>query len=434
MTLLPLSSILIPPDRQRKEFSEDANQELIASIVSKGLFHPLLVRGGTLVAGERRLRAIRDIYDLGGHFSHNGAPVPPGSVPTTQISDLSPLELEEAELEENIRRQDLTWQERSDATARIADLRKRIALDKGGREPTHASLAQEILDTDSVPATQTIRKQLIVAKFKDDADVRGAKTLDDAFKIVKKKERDAQYVRMAANLPPAASRHRLLHCNSLEWMEQADDSQFSIILTDPPYGMGADTFGDSGGLTDGAHFYSDSYEHWQSLMPRFAAESYRLAAPDAHLYCFCDFDRFHELSRYLSAPGWKVHRTPIIWHKPSGQRAPWPQYGPQRKYELILYAIKGNLTTNLLAPDLVSFSPDQNLGHAAQKPTALLLDLLKRSYRPGAKVLDPFMGSGSILPAADSLGLAVTGIEIDERAFGMARQRLDGLKDGSKNA
>jgi len=37
---------------------------------------------------------------------------------------------------------------------------------------------------------------------------------------------------------------------------------FDVILTDPPYGMGADEFGDSGGLTEGAHAYKDDEEYF----------------------------------------------------------------------------------------------------------------------------------------------------------------------------
>ena len=428
MQYVPLVSIHVPTDRQRKEFKEDSNVELISSIESKGLFHPVLLRGQTLVAGERRLRAITDIYALGGSFNYNGTPVPEGLVPATQLSDLSPLEVEEAEFEENARRENLTWSEAAAVTARLADLRNRIAAEKGLSAPTHASLAEELLEAVTPAATQTIRKQLIVAKFAENEGVQKAPSLEEAFKTVKKIERDAQYVRMAATLPPETlkTRHQIFNEDSLSWMERrSEENLYSIILTDPPYGMGADEFGDSGGRSSQDHSYVDSYSHWTSLIPRFASEAYRMAATDAHAYVFCDVERFSELRSYMSAPGWKVFRTPLIWHKPNGMRAPWPSMGPQRKYECILFAVKGNLTSNIVAGDVLTHSPDANLGHAAQKPVSLFVDLLKRSYRPGARILDPFMGSGTILPAAHSLGCTATGIELDPRAFGMAKSRLE---------
>lgn len=427
--------IHIDPERQRKTFDIEKHQELVASIESKGLLHAVILRAGgdgelILVAGERRLRAIEDIYDLGGKIRYNGGPLSSGQIPYTLLSEMNALEIEEAELEENIRREDLTWQERSAATAKIADLRKRIAADKGTPEPTHQSLAEEILDTASSSATQTIRKQLITAKFLDDEDVRKAPTLEEAFKVVKKKERDRQYLETAARVPSASlvSKHTIHNGDSIAWMKEQSNAQFLIVLTDPPYGMGADEFGDSGGITEGAHKYDDSYTGWSSLLGDFAREAFRLTLPDAHLYCFCDFERFGELKGLMGLAGWNVFRTPLIWFKPSGQRAPWPTYGPQRKYECILYAIKGKLTANVLLGDVLTHSPDENLGHMAQKPVSLFTDLLKRSYRPGAKVLDPFAGSGPCLEAGHGLGMAVSCIEEDPRAYGMILGRLEKLK------
>jgi DNA modification methylase len=94
---------------------------------------------------------------------------------------------------------------------------------------------------------------------------------------------------------------------------------------------------------------------------------------------------------------------------------------------MILYAVKGKRPVNVIAPDVLSYSSDANLGHAAQKPLLLLTDLLKRSAKPGDTVLDPFMGTGSLIEAADAMQVSATGIEIDPAAFGIAVKRLERL-------
>ena len=109
-------------------------------------------------------------------------------------------------------------------------------------------------------------------------------------------------------------------------------------------------------------------------------------------------------------------------------RAPWPEHGPQRKYETILYAVKGKRPTLKLAPDVLDFPPDSNLGHAAQKPVALFEELLRRSVQPGNSVLDPFMGSGTIFAAAHVLKCRATGLELDQASYGIAVKRIEGLK------
>jgi DNA modification methylase len=204
--------------------------------------------------------------------------------------------------------------------------------------------------------------------------------------------------------------------------------QFDVILTDPPYGIGADTFGDSGGKAAGAHSYDDTYENWKRIIPEFANQSYRITKPQAHLYAFCDIDRFHEFKRYLDDAGWNCFRTPLIWYKSAGSRLPWVDFGPQRKYEIAIYANKGRRPVNTIIGDVLSYNSDENLGHQAQKPVALYADLLRRSVAPGNLVLDPFAGSGTIFPAAHEVKCRAVGIESVAEHYALCLKRLEKLK------
>jgi site-specific DNA-methyltransferase (adenine-specific) len=60
--------------------------------------------------------------------------------------------------------------------------------------------------------------------------------------------------------------------------------------------------------------------------------------------------------------------------------------------------------------------------HPHQKPVALLCSILQRV--PGRSVLDPYMGSGSLLVAAARLGRSSIGIEIETRYFDIACERI----------
>lgn len=106
MNTVQLSSIIIKSNRQRQEFDPDALQELRNSIEDRGLLHaPVLRQEGedwVLVAGERRLKAIEEIFALGGQFTYNGELFDNGYVPFTDLGSLSLLEAEEAELDENL--------------------------------------------------------------------------------------------------------------------------------------------------------------------------------------------------------------------------------------------------------------------------------------------------------------------------------------------
>jgi site-specific DNA-methyltransferase (adenine-specific) len=62
--------------------------------------------------------------------------------------------------------------------------------------------------------------------------------------------------------------------------------------------------------------------------------------------------------------------------------------------------------------------------HPTQKPTAIINPLLRYSVPVGGLVLDPFVGSGSTLIAARTLGCRAIGIEIEEKYCAIAAKRL----------
>jgi DNA modification methylase len=428
-----VDSVRIRPDRIRKEFSEEANQELQNSIRSLGLLQPIVLSFEAdeywLEAGERRLIAVKEIYALGGSFRHGDDPVPPGLIPHVLFTELSELDRLQIEVDENNKRVQFTWQERAAATAKLEKLRSLQAQAGEIAPPTPASLALEVRGTTAPSAAAATRKELLVSRHLDDPDVQGAKTADEAFKLIQRKEERARHTALAEKVGAVmnSGHHTCVQADSLEWMLTQESETFDVILTDPPYGMGADGFGDAGGKTGSAHNYDDSPEEVNFLVELVPPQLYRLAKAEAHAYLFCDLEYFQVWRDSMEDAGWKVFRTPLIWFKPSAYRAPWPEQGPQRKYECILYAVKGDKRTLKLGGDVIQCNTDANLGHNAQKPVALFEELLSRSARPGSRILDPFCGSGPIFPAAHACKCYATGIEQDSAAYGIALGRLKAL-------
>lgn len=431
---ISLDAVSIPENRQRRQFDPAALNDLADSIERLGILQPPVLRlvgeVYTLVAGERRLRAMRDLHELGRTFRCYGREVPLNTIPYTPIGELSEVDAMEAELEENIRREDLTWQERATATAGLAKLRADQARIKGDAPPTVAKIAEEIHGSSVGDYQEKTRKDIILARHLDDPVVAKAKTAKEAFTLLKKQEEVRKNTQLAATIGKtfSASQHVCLNRDSLTWLDGCESGLFDVILTDPPYGMGADEFGDSGTAgSAGAHFYPDSADVLQKILAALPEQLFRITKPEAHAYIFCDIDWFPTWKDRMADAGWKVFRTPLIWYKPSGFRAPWPDQGPQRKYETILYAVKGDRKTTRMAPDVLACAADTQLGHPAQKPVALYEDLLRRSARAGDSVLDPFCGSGPIFAAASNLKLTATGIELNPAAFAIAVQRIQTL-------
>ena len=424
--LIPINSIVVAETRQRKYHSPDAHTELVNSISGpSGLLHALVVRkdaekGWQLVAGERRLRAIKDIFDMGGTFTYAGETIPAGQVPVNNVGDLSAIDAEEAELDENIRRLDLTWQERVDAWGRLHDLRQEQAK-LAGKSHSVADTAQELFGRSDGDYTSKVSQALNLRSQLKDTEVREAKTAKEAIKVLERKDRERENRILAQQMDKVQSPHVLLRGSCLEVV--LGDNPVQVVLTDPPYGMGADEFADGGGAVTAAHHYQDDEATFTQIVLPGLHRALLHTTPQAHAYVFCDFGRFYQLAASIRGQGWDVFRTPLIWVKDNG-RVPLPKHGPRRLYECILYARKGNKEVNFIGGDVLTFSTDENLGMSAQKPVALYHELLRRSTRPGDYILDPFCGTGTIFPAAKLAQCRAIGVELNSVTADIAAKRL----------
>ena len=429
-------SLIISPDRQRQDFDPEALTDLSNSILMRGLLHPIVCRetplGFALVAGERRLRAMGDLWAMGESIRCNGALFAPYEIPIVTLGELSELEAEEAELDENFRRKDLTWQEQSAAIARLHKLRQAQAEALGNQHEKHETVSEVVSVGTLTKDRTTAHQSLVLADHLSNPLIARATTAKDAFKILKREEETKKNAALAERVGRTynSSSHKLLHVDCIEWMQECPDNTFDVILTDPPYGMGADTFGDGAGkMVNSEHHYQDSYANWQHLMLEFCPLAFRITKPQAHAYIFCDFDRFAELKRMMLDAGWYVFRTPLIVYKTDSGRVPLPEHGPRRQYELCLYAIKGNKPVTGIYSDVLPCRLEENIGHGANKPIELFVDLLRRSTRPGDTILDAFAGTGTIFPAAHSLKLYATGLELNTEYYGICVQRLNKLDE-----
>jgi DNA modification methylase len=423
--------LAVPPDRQRQVVDGPSVVELSDSIARIGLIHPIVIQTldgkPTLIAGYRRLKALEFLWAKGQEVKCGTRQFPDSFVPCIYFGELDPVDAYEIELEENIRREDLSWQDRSRAIAKLNELRT-VRL---GRAPTTPELTESAgLSGDSGGTREDVRAHLLVASYLDDQEVNSAPTARDALKIIKRREALARTAELGAAVGKTygAHSHTLIKGDCLDIMRTLPSEFFDVILTDPPYGIGADDFGNSGGKAAGAHFYGDNYDKWSEMVAELAIHLYRVSRMQNHAYVFCDIDNFHELAQRMEGVGFSVFRTPIIWVNPTSMRAPWPEAGPQRKWQMILYAVKGKKTCTKLYSDVITVPSDVNLNHQAQKPVALYTELLKRSVRPGDHVIDPFCGTGTIFPAAHEFKCYATGIEIDPSAYGIAVERLNALK------
>lgn len=414
-----ISSIKIN-ERQRKSFRPDGIDALADSIKRLGLLHPIVLKPDlTLVAGRRRIEAIKQLHEEGVDFTCGDIPIAQGLIPYVPSRDFSTIEAQEAEFEENVLREDLIWQDKTAALSALHELRKSMHPGQ-----TKLATAEEIArhsEEGVVSLRLKLSRATIIAPHLSDPEVHAARNEREAFAIVAKKvkaEFTAQ-LREHYEIEKIESKHQLILGDfiiELATMEEV----FQCTIADPPYGMGAGAFGDAARLT---HTYEDTVQTAFDVI----SHSFEVSADNSYLFLFCDIEHFVSLREQARSVGWHPRRTPLTWFKGSMGYAPEGHLSFRRTTEWLLFARKGDLPLQGLFNDLIDVPNLKDKVHAAEKPALLYEKLLSFSCTMGDRVLDPCCGSGPIFAAAEKLGLEATGVEKDAETWELANERLRGL-------
>jgi len=197
-----------------------------------------------------------------------------------------------------------------------------------------------------------------------------------------------------------ASEHgriRLYQWDCMELLKQTPDNYYGLCIVDPPYGIGED-----GGKcrTRGSSRTNGVAKGWDSQRP--------------------SADYFNELRRVSCdqviwggnyfADLLPASRCWLYWQKDMG--------GDFADGELAWTSFDAVLR------QFRKRSETFDRIHPTQKPVALYRWLLKNYAKPGQKILDTHLGSGSIAIACDIEGFDLTATEIDADYIAGARKRL----------
>lgn len=429
--IIPLDELIVPEDRIRKTIIERDVRDLADSITNLGLMQAPVVQkdGRTLVAGYRRRLAITYIYEHNGILRYQGEDVSAGYIPVVPLSELSPIAVREAELHENVKRVQLTWQEKAAAVKQLHELREEQAEAEGRKHYAKDTAIELLGDSFHTSSAHEVREDLTVAAFLDDEDVAKATSRKEAIKIIQKKLEIGHRKALAKEFDVGKldTEHTIIQGDLIETLPKLEMTTIDCIICDPPYGIDADKFAN---MSARKHSYVDSASYSNAIVSAIAIEGMRITKPKAHLYMFCDINRFLSVKKLLEEAGWTVFNTPLIWYKGSNNGiAPWPTGGPRRTYEAIVFATKGKRNVMSIYPDVLSIPYEHGTGRAASKPVSLYQALISYSCYAGDTVLDPCCGTGPIFPAATATRTIATGIEIDPEAIGIAIERIKGEDD-----
>ena len=67
---------------------------------------------------------------------------------------------------------------------------------------------------------------------------------------------------------------------------------------------------------------------------------------------------------------------------------------------------------------------DQNRTHPTERPVPVLVDIIQTHLKADAVIVDPFLGSGTTMVAAEQLGRVCYGIEIEPKYCAVVLERM----------
>jgi ParB/RepB/Spo0J family partition protein len=468
----PNSIVILRAERQRSSVEDDSEQQtLVDSISRNGLINPVVVReqfnvldgtvSSVLVAGERRLRAFKTLRLA--------------AIPARFVHELNSIEAAIIELEENIARKDLTWQDTAKAVHKLHGLH--LQLDP---EWSQARTAVAISLSDGV-----VSRYLKISKYFDDARIMESQTVNRAegmIAVMEGRKREAAYnalfeaedddkdeqasegseqgssqpQEVSEGLPPigagldvggddgkggkASHEHHaqseipartirnaaeaVLQANFLEWAPLYTGRRFNFIHVDFPYGaveVGPQMQGNE------ATIYDDSPEIYINLLNCFCDNLDRFMAQAGYII-FWYSERMGQVTRETfkyKTPSLSIQHHPLIWlHSDNAGISPDHTKYPRHIYDTAILLSRGAFPLVRLKSDAYACPTDRRL-HPSTKPEPMLKYFFEMFIDEHTSMLDPTCGGGSSLRAAEALGCPrILGMDTNADYVNTARHEL----------
>lgn len=184
----------------------------------------------------------------------------------------------------------------------------------------------------------------------------------------------------------------------MEAMRQMPDKCFDLAVVDPPYGI---SINHNIGRRKGDKPSNYKKVGWDDSPP-----------PDEY------FEHLFRVSKNQIIWGANYFHMPptkcfIVWRK--------PQISEDVSFSMLEYAWS---SFNETSKEWIGMSTEVDRVHPTQKPVQLYAWIFQRYAKPGDKILDTHLGSGSSRIAAYEAGLDFVGFEIDKEYFDKQEERF----------
>lgn len=227
---------------------------------------------------------------------------------------------------------------------------------------------------------------------------------------------------------------KLIQGDCLEIMKKIPDGSIDLIVTDVPYKTTKrGGTGNSGGMCKTKEFSSGNvFKHNVIKFEDFMPEFYRTLKEEAHCYIMVNHKNLHNMLDVAKKVGFHFIKS-LVWVKDN--KIMGQAYMSQFEYILFFRKGKFKKINNCGTSDVLVF-PNKKLKnedgknlHDTEKPVNLMKLLIENSTQEGDLVSDPFMGIGGSGVACVETNRNFLGIEIDEKYFQIAKERIEKVKN-----
>lgn len=268
----------------------------------------------------------------------------------------------------------------------------------------------------------------------------------------------------------------MFHDDCLHWLDEQPEASFEAIITDPPYGLKEYSPKEQAKLRNGNRggiwrIPPSLGGNLRAPLPRFTVlnqqdlenlfqffyiwgtKALRVAVPGAHLIIATNTFLSHILCAALTEGGWekrgevvRLVQTLKGGDRPKNAEDEFPDVtviprSAWEPWEIFRKPLDGRVQDNLRRWKTGGLRRDSSerpftdviesertpqrerdiVDHPSLKPQRFMRRIVYASLPLGeGRILDPFMGGGSTLAAADNIGYESVGVEIDKLYYDMA--------------
>jgi hypothetical protein len=364
------------------------------------------------------------------------------------LGDLPPLEQKVLEIEENLGRKDLEWDELVAMRAEIHRLRTQQA-EEAGQKWNLADTAQEINQT----AANLSKDVRLAEELEKDPTLKSAGSKKAATRIIEFREHLARQEMKLGHALSSSLRSSVVTADASDWLRKQATGSIDLFLSDFPYAYDYHSLARKDSPDSYSTDYDDSeavnFDLFIDIVPEiiratkptgwlvvFMAESNQSMLRDLFESC-CATHYFYGKIHYknlgegewekimptecdavaIGAPNSDVNtiapckflRAEVpswVWYRPNSRNpGRLPERHAKNFYEPILVVNRGEARLYKHqdeCPNVLVYEAEYGSEriHANQKPRPLASDIVQRCTLPGEVVADSFFGSGNLLAGA----------------------------------